>query len=108
MLFIKRLIAKIRARKLVNSTQEVVPQNTAVEKNDWELESSATPDKVLKVKYQEKYGSEKTVYCMASFYNAKTRQYKLDAPWFQSIILEQENLVSKDIILIDKTEMPQG
>jgi len=112
MSFIKRLIAKIRARKnkpdiyvgvLPQSTQ-----NTVIEKNDWELESSATSDKVLKVKYQEKYGAEKTVYCMAVFYNSKTRVYKLDAPWFQSVTLEQENLASKDIMLINKTDMPQG
>jgi hypothetical protein len=110
MLFIKRLIAKICARKNkpVDNVPEIISQNTAVEKNDWELESSATSDKVLKVKYQEKYGAEKTVYCMAVFYNSKTRVYKLDAPWFQSVTLEQENLVSKDIVLINKTEMPQG
>lgn len=80
------------------------PPVTQIEKNDWELENSINkPDSFcLKITFQEKYGNLVTLYCMALFRNDKTRQYKLVAPWYNSKIINIDNIDDVSIIEIPK------
>jgi hypothetical protein len=62
---------------------------------DWKVISfAANPDSFyVRVTYQEKYGSEKSIFCKAVFINDKSQQYKLISP-LGTIILEKSNIVS--------------
>ena len=78
-----------------------------IEQNDWTPFASIQPNdslNVLKVVYQEKYGSEKTIYCKVIFDNTKTAEYKCVAPWLD-LILEKSNLNSFKFSTISKDSM---
>jgi hypothetical protein len=78
-----------------------------IEKNDWTPLSSIRVEdslKIIKVVYQEKYGIEKVVCCMAIFENIKTGEYKCIAPWL-NLILQKSNLNSFQFETVLKSEM---
>ena len=81
-------------------------QPSEIEKNAWQPENFVrdVENKVLKVSYREKYGSELVIYCMAFFNNDKTKQYKAVAPWLGSTIIEKENITEITIREVDKKE----
>jgi len=70
-------------------------KNTLIGDEEWKIISYATnPDSLnVRVTYQEKYGSEKTILCKAVFMNEKSQQYKLVSP-SSAVILEKSNIVS--------------
>jgi len=47
---------------------------------------------IYEVIWDQKYGATKTAYCMVIFKNDKLRQYKLIAPWINSIVIEGQNI----------------
>jgi len=84
--------------KTIEDTKVVQKTNTfdsPVSAQDWAVVSGVSnPDSFnLIVTYQEKYGSERTVFCKALFSNTKTKQFKLVSPESSSI-LEMDNIVS--------------
>jgi len=92
--------------------REIDSEDPEIDRNsppdtDWQLESAAAVDKVLKFTYQE-HNLEKTVYCTAVFFNAKTGQYKLDVPWSRSLTLEKSSINNKMIVAIDKSKVFAG
>jgi hypothetical protein len=59
-------------------------------KNKWELLLSANDSESIKIEIKEKYGTDKTYYGKAIFFNGK--QYKIVAPWFDNILINLDNI----------------
>jgi len=77
-------------------------------KNDWVVLVSVKPEdtmKVIEVKYQEKYGLEKTAICKAVFENSKTGEYKCISPEIGSLILQKSNLNSFNSKIVFKDSL---
>ena len=72
-----------------------VATESEVEEPEWEVTAAVPEDDtagIVLVRYQEKYGQERDVRCMAVFENQK--QYKLVGPEIGSLVIEKANLVS--------------
>jgi hypothetical protein len=84
----------IENRVVLSNKPLPIEQNTLIGDVEWEALSYTTnPDSILRITYQEKYGSEKTFLCKALFINDRSQQYKLISP-SGTIILEKSNIVS--------------
>ena len=64
-------------------TQDTIPQNP------WTVVTQADPSELIKVTWDQKYGSTVTQYCKVVFQSAA--EYKLVAPW-ANVLIEKENL----------------
>jgi hypothetical protein len=81
-------------------------QEQTEDKNDWVVIQSIKDSlSVIKITYQEKYGIEKSAYCMVVFENVKTAEYKCIAPWLGSLLLQKSNLNSFQTSMVSKSEM---
>jgi len=79
-----------------------------IEPNDWQVVQSIDLNdslRVIKVVYQEKYGSERIVFCNAIFENKKTSEYKCIAPWLEGLVLEKSNVNAITYNKVTKGEM---
>ena len=81
----------------INLVNFKVQDDVKIEPNDWQaiqfIDSKDTSS-VIKVVYQEKYGSEKTILCNVIFENIKTNEYKCTSPWSEKLVLQKSNLNS--------------
>jgi hypothetical protein len=70
--------------------------------NDWKTVIAIASDdttNVIKIGYDQKYGSHIEFYCKAMFRNDKTNQYKFIAPWMVGTEVERANI---DAITYDR------
>ena len=83
--------------------------STQIDSNEWKLISSIPPkdtSNVLFLVYKDEVGfSLNDVYCMAIFENKKGTEYKLVAPWLNSMIVQKSNLLMEKSTLVPKSEM---
>jgi len=96
-----------RITSTIISNVTVYQDSTNIEPNDWVQSTSIKPEdslNIIKVDYQEKYGSEKTAYCMCVFENSKTGEYKCVSPKLGSLVLQKSNLISFQFTIVPKTE----
>ena len=90
-------LSQAENQSIANFKDSAIQKDQAIPDNDWKFFASIVPGdslNILKVVYQEKYGSEKTIYCTAVFENDKTGEYKCIAPWLPNCTLQQSNLNS--------------
>lgn len=80
-----------------------------VETNPWKPYlgiSENDTDNVIEVVWDQKYGATKKSYCKAVFQNEKTHQYRLIAPWMESITIECQNTNDINFNKISKKDVP--
>jgi hypothetical protein len=110
-IFIFIVYKKKKQDQSVNLTTYKNIDSLQIENNPWELLLNIEPKDsihIYKVIWDQKYGATKINYCMAIFENKKAKQYKLIAPWFNSIIIEGQNISNINFEKIEKKSMPEG
>jgi len=111
LIFLFIMHKKKEQNQFVNLTTYKNIDSLQIEDNPWELLLNIEPSDTLhvyKVVWDQKYGATKINYCRAIFENKKAKQYKLIAPWFNSIIIEGQNINNIDFKKIEKRSMPDG
>jgi hypothetical protein len=108
--FLKWLLSLLTKNKVAPLPTPVVGnESSVIDTPDWIVENQVSdPSKyVLQVIYREKYGAEKTIYCMVLFRNDKTRQYKAVAPWLKDVVVQMENITGKEATEVLKSSCLQ-
>lgn len=111
LIFLFILYKKKEQNQSVNLTTYKNVDSLQVENNPWELLLNIEPKDTLhvyKVVWDQKYGATKISYCMAVFENKETKQYKLIAPWINTIIIEKQNINNIDFNKIERKSMPDN
>lgn len=95
--------------KSVNLTTYNTIDTLKIEESPWKVLSCIKSNDsvyVYKVTWDQKYGVTKTAYCMAIFKNESTNEYKLIAPWLNTVLIEKQNINDIDIAKVEKKSMP--
>jgi len=99
------LYKKKEHNQSVNLTTYTAVDSLQIEKNPWELLTSIEPEdtnNIFKVVWDQKYGITKTSYCLAIFENVEQDQYKLIAPWLNTVIIEKQNIININFYKVNK------
>jgi len=98
----------VKEKQKIETFKDSLNQKVTIRENDW-TPFLSVPLKdtlsIIKVTYQEKYDSEKEVFCMAIFENRITGEYKCIASWLSNYVLQKSNLVTLNPKVVSKKEM---
>ena len=83
--------------------------STRVDSVDWVLINYIPPtdtDDVLMYSFIDEMGfSNNSIYCMAVFENSRKTEYKLVAPWLNSMIVQKSNLLVEKAVIVPKSKI---